>query len=158
MCGDRAANVNAVDPTIIKLPVIYIIRAFSVLCCTLCILSHVLHHSSLRQKFNKKSESWQNRFKLKKTLYWRLLAIIMYVCFAAIWSLSFAYLFYIYDHFRRRRFISNDWSFGQIVAISVWVPSIVEFLYMESGEFILVGSNVMVTIEYVLTTDDVQLV
>ena len=47
-----------------------------------------------------------------------------------------ALLFYIYiEH----DLISPEWSFGQVIAVTVWVPSIMEFLYIELGMIFLIG-------------------
>ena len=53
------------------------------------------------------------------------------------WAFCLAYPFYLYSLFTRANMVSPTWSFGQIIAVTVWVPSIVEFFYIEHGESVL---------------------
>ena len=59
---------------------------------------------------------------------WILLVIIP-------WSLCFAGQFYLFGAYFDHRVISYDWSFGQIIAVFVWVPSLVEFVYLELSKY-----------------------
>ena len=48
------------------------------------------------------------------------------------WLACFAVQFSLFSSFYRNGFISSRWSFGQIIAVTVWVPSLVEFAYMNT--------------------------
>ena len=50
------------------------------------------------------------------------------------WLLCFASQFYVFGAYFEHRVISYQWSFGQIIAIFVWVPCIVEYIYIEISE------------------------
>ena len=52
-----------------------------------------------------------------------------------LWVLCFAYHFYLYSLFVKWNLISMEWTFGQIIAIIVWVPSFVEYFYIAHGKF-----------------------
>ena len=52
-----------------------------------------------------------------------------------IWALYFVYHFYLYSIFTKSIVVSPSWTFGQIIAVTVWAPFIVEYLYLEQGEF-----------------------
>lgn len=52
------------------------------------------------------------------------------------WSLCFASQFYLFSAYFDHRVISYKWSFGQIIALFVWVPSIVEFIYLELSKYL----------------------
>lgn len=46
------------------------------------------------------------------------------------WSLCFGWQFYLLYSYFKHNLISYEWSFGQIIAGFVWVPSVVEFIYI----------------------------
>lgn len=47
------------------------------------------------------------------------------------WSLCFASQFWLFSAYFQHSVISNEWSFGQIIAITVWLPCLVEYIYIE---------------------------
>jgi len=47
------------------------------------------------------------------------------------WSLCFGCQFYLFSVYFKHSVISQQWSFGQIIAVTVWVPSVVEYIYIE---------------------------
>lgn len=51
------------------------------------------------------------------------------------WSLCFASQFYLFSAYFQHSVISPEWSFGQIIAVFVWVPSIVEYIYVEFSKY-----------------------
>lgn len=56
------------------------------------------------------------------------------------WSLCSGSQFYLFSAYFEHHIISQTWSFGQIIAITVWVPSIVEYLYIELSKCIVYAS------------------
>ena len=50
--------------------------------------------------------------------------------FLASWSIAFGYQFYAYSLYFRHSQIDPTWSFGQIVAITVWIPATAEYIYL----------------------------
>ena len=72
-----------------------------------------------------RSNMWGERFPISVLLHWAGSFL-----FVATWSISFAYQFYFFSFYWRMQEISNEWSFGQIIAVSVWLPSIVEYIYL----------------------------
>ena len=88
--------------------------------------------SSIRERvraYSRKS-SWIN-FIAKEGKAHRTWILISFVP----WSLCFASQFYLFSEYFKHRVISYDWSFGQIIAIFVWVPSIVEYIYIEFSKY-----------------------
>lgn len=63
------------------------------------------------------------------------LAVYGHTLLLLLWGLCFAYHFYLYSLFTRSALVSGQWSFGQIIAVTVWIPSIVELLYIEQREW-----------------------
>ena len=51
------------------------------------------------------------------------------------WSLCIAGQFYLFSAFLEHSVISYEWSFGQIIAVTVWLPSLVEYVYIEWSRF-----------------------
>ena len=51
------------------------------------------------------------------------------------WSLCFGSQFYLFSLYFKHFVISQQWSFGQIIAVTVWVPSVVEYAYIEYSTF-----------------------
>lgn len=47
-----------------------------------------------------------------------------------LWSLCFCYQFWVISVYLQHSLIPYTWSFGQIIAVTVWVPSIVELFYI----------------------------
>ena len=51
------------------------------------------------------------------------------------WSVCSAGQFYLFDAFLKHSVISYEWSFGQIIAVTIWLPCLVEFVYIEWSKF-----------------------
>ena len=60
---------------------------------------------------------------------WRELRIF-YVFFPISWAIAFGYQYAGFALFFQHSEIFNSWSFGQIVAVTIWVPCIAEFIYL----------------------------
>ena len=69
-----------------------------------------------------------------RTLASKRLRTLFFVLSTILWVLCFAYHFYLYSLFVKSRLLAPEWTFGQIIAVTLWVPSIVEFLYIEHGK------------------------
>ena len=51
-------------------------------------------------------------------------------------GLCFGAQFALFSVYLRHSFISSAWTFGQIIAVTVWIPSLVEYLYIEYSKWI----------------------
>ncbi len=51
--------------------------------------------------------------------------------FLVTFGLSFAAQFVLFSIYARHAFISPIWTFGQIIAVTVWAPSLIDFIYIE---------------------------
>ena len=51
--------------------------------------------------------------------------------FAITLSFGFGFQFFLYAGAFQQTEVSNTWNFGQIVAITVWAPCLMEFLNLE---------------------------
>lgn len=96
----------------------------------------------LKKKFdNPGSSKWKKCFPLVWMM--RLLVPRSYISDIAhklweilvlcLWAFCFAFQLYICKLYVNDSLISATWSVGQIVAVMIWLPSIVEFIYSEIG-------------------------
>ena len=79
-------------------------------------------HGRIHAIFNRRIKAIP--YAMKSSGFW---AVIFFIP----WSLCFASQFYLFSAFFDHRVISYSWSFGQIIAIFVWLPCIVEYIYIE---------------------------
>ena len=61
---------------------------------------------------------------------------VWYTVFIISWTITFAYQIYDYSLYFFQAQVPMSWSFGQIVAITIWAPCLVEYLYLEIRESI----------------------
>lgn len=55
---------------------------------------------------------------------------LFYIFFPFSWTVAFGYQYGGFVLFFLHSEIANSWTFGQIVAITVWVPCVAEFIYL----------------------------
>ena len=72
---------------------------------------------------------------VKKNLSSKVWSRLSMGLFVLTWSLSFGYQFYLYNIVFSNAEIDTTWSFGQIVAITIWAPCLVEYLNLELSEY-----------------------
>ena len=65
--------------------------------------------------------------RLRVSVIRRLQTILFY----ASWTICFAYQTYFYSMYLNHSLMSMTWSFGQIVAILIFAPTLVELIYSE---------------------------
>ena len=86
-------------------------------------------HAGFAQALQKRAESlsiWRSEKPATIRVYHALFLIT--------WSITFGYQFYLYSLPFAYKQISTTWTFGQIVAITVWAPCIAEFLHLERSK------------------------
>lgn len=77
-----------------------------------------------------KIRSWLDRRTISFTWMQRLEKPKVRLLFFIVSSLlCFGVQFYLISVFHRHHLVSQVWTFGQIVAVTVWIPSIFEFLH-----------------------------
>ena len=57
-----------------------------------------------------------------------------HLAFSGLLLFGFAVQLYLSSLYFKDDLISSSWTFGQIIAITVWAPSLFEFIYLEIGE------------------------
>lgn len=131
VCGSDAKNLNNLSSSVIDFTIVWLIYSFCIVYFLACVTGHILTHTNYGLRI---SQSLRTFFyeNLPETKRIRLVVSTLgNATIMILWLSFFAYSFFIYDRFRKSNFVSPEWSFGQIVAIAVWVPSIVDFVYME---------------------------
>lgn len=138
ICGSRAKEISFLEHNIIQSPAVWLIFSHCVACLVFSISWHTLYHAPCfisRTRTVHKLREWVTETTQKPTRPWRMFALCLFIMFLALWLFCFAYLLYLYHLLRVKKFVAQEWGFGQVVAIMAWVPSIVEFLYMEKRKF-----------------------
>jgi len=73
---------------------------------------------------------WTERRSNAARLRWR--TIFGNIVYYSSWPVAFGIQFYLVSQYLSRSgFITPNWAFGQIVAVTAWVPCLVEYLYLE---------------------------
>lgn len=101
---------------------VWCIWLFSFLALLFCVISKVA----------RKFRSTSPRRKILKRIFDEAVnhtAVITIV--VVLWRVCFGVHFYLFYWLFEHHAISFTWSFGQIIAVTVWVPSLVEFAYIE---------------------------
>ena len=79
---------------------------------------------SLRARFASAAQPKQPQMR-------KIIGYLFRSLFISTWSLCFAYQLLLNSSYLSRSSTTKTWSIGQIIAVSIWVPSIVEFFYIE---------------------------
>ena len=73
---------------------------------------------------------WMQRLKeIKGKVNGRLLVLMLTSAHC------FGLQFYLINAFNRHHLVSQDWSFGQIIAVTVWIPSVLDFYHDTLSKF-----------------------
>ena len=60
---------------------------------------------------------------------------IWFSLFFSTWSISLGYQLYLYSLYFISDEVANNWSFGQIVGVLIWLPCMVEYVYLAISEY-----------------------
>ena len=132
LCGSQEILRNYYEIVAKVSSAVWVVWTYCVLWLLLCLFQK-LHQRGLRK-------SWPNRFQTflgyfdaaapnrTYTIWTRVSTLI--------WALCFAVQFYLFSIYIQASVIPSNWSFGQIIAITIWIPSIFEYIYIEYGMFV----------------------
>ena len=137
VCGSKASNLGNVpnlDST--TFPFLWAIFAYCLFYGLCCVCKHIYNRSS--------SESYPARIisrirvldlfpRLQKSSrrFWLTLA---YCLLITLWALCFVNHFYMYSIFTKAHLVATEWTFGQIISVTIWFPFLVELFYIELGK------------------------
>ena len=104
--------------------------------CVACKLVGMVELTRRKVKKDMQSHPWISKLAWAKEKFrsriWGRLGMGLFV---VTWSLSFCYQFYLYSVVFSNAEVDTTWSFGQIVAITIWAPCLVEYLNLELSEY-----------------------
>ena len=139
VCGSSGSNIiKPVHRSDIHLPLVWAVYASCIVWGLLCLGKHILDRPSQGMHPMRLLRAYLSRIQ-SVTLSGRsglVLSGLSYSLFASLWILCFAYHIYLYNFFTRFSLVSPSWALGQIIAVTVWIPSITEFVYIEIGKLI----------------------
>lgn len=136
VCGSRSSDLDQfLQRKNIRFSLVWVIYSNCVAWMMWCVISHLstdnVEHSHWNVIRKLCSEHIPESLDRSTRLILKGLGYCLYV---STWSFCFIYHFYLYSLFARYSLVSSAWTFGQIIAVTVWIPSIVELLYIEYGE------------------------
>ena len=133
LCGSWDLWNNAISYSIFNNPWMWLIWAHCVMWLPICAVKHYYDG----QDCDAKSRWWRfHDISAKYAIIRRAVkGLSAYRIWTALtctsWSLCFGCQFYVFSVYFDHSVISTQWSFGQIIAVTVWIPSIVEYIYIE---------------------------
>ena len=140
VCGSGSSIVQRIGMLkTINYSLVWVVYSNCMLWVIWCIVKHVSNGQSKESYLNRVLKFWDRipgkivRNKLSS----RTLSYSGYTIFLLIWALCFGYHIYWYTILVSHNLVSRTWSFGQIIAVTAWAPSIVEFFYIEYSELIV---------------------
>ena len=118
-------------------PIYFSCIAWGLLCLAKDILSHPSREAH-RGRLLKAYDSLMHKSRLNN-IPGRVLFSLYHV---PIWALCFSYPIYLYSIFAQSIVVSSEWTFSQIIAVTVWIPSIAELLYIDYSKVVYTQSMV----------------
>ena len=133
LCGSLRDRINTdkYGSTPTETSLIFLVNVY----CTLCLFAVIVW--KLRKTVLSNKTALEDRHLLRRFNRW-LDDIHMYrrikLMRAVVLTFLplFAYQIYLYIKVQRDHFVSQDCTFGQIIAITIWAPSIAEFFFLGS--------------------------
>lgn len=136
ICGSRSLKGNAIGADTVLSPWMWVLWVNCVAWLFVCIVKHGFrlrgnriekYYGILRTIFAKYNWTRLLSRDLRTFRAWAFLSLTT-------WPLCFGGQFYLFSVYFASDVISQQWTFGQIIAVTVWIPSIVEYIYMEYSE------------------------
>lgn len=131
VCGDRPGNLgNAIDPTDFRFVAIWLVYGYCITWLLWCFLRRILDEA-VRGSLPAWTSKPLIRLSTTKVPINHQAKKLLQALSLALWGLCFGYHFYLYSLFIRKSLVPGNWTFGQIIAVTVWAPFVVEYLYTE---------------------------
>ena len=136
ICGSSDPSASGLDTTV-NVPLIRLIYVYCLSWTAWCVFCHF----SQRSDTSFEDDAWIKRLTKPMAeyigngrLHWYLKAFRSLIL-SVLWLLSFVYLFYLYSIFPRNELIPHGWNYGQIIAIVIWLPVVIELIYLSISEY-----------------------
>lgn len=129
LCGSWGLENNYVGVGIVANHCVWAIWANCVVWLSFCMGKHWYDSGS---KIGSSLRSILTRVRWSQDLYKELCKCRIWTPLSlTTWSLCLGAQFYLFSVYFEHSIISRQWSFGQIIAVTVWVPFAVEYIYIE---------------------------
>lgn len=123
-CGKLPSDLHALDTLVLVSRRVWAMFANCLVWLAYCFWATIRDVTNEYKAFRRKYPAVAT--KLQTVGEYRLLALLYIIP----WSACCAYQFYLFSIFISNSLISKTWTFGQIIAVTVWVPSVVEYGYI----------------------------
>ena len=133
LCGSSNLGYNAIGSSTVANHWMWAIWANCIVWLIFCMAKH-WYDSEGRQRMSDRqsigailaNRTWIRALRKELCTYrvWVLLSVVT-------WSLCFGCQLYLFSAYFNHAVISKSWTFGQIISVTVWVPSVVEYIYIE---------------------------
>jgi len=123
--------------------------------CIACLMSLVICVCKRTGRLRQIVQIWQRWQKVQGTqlIHWIDSSVFTLV---AIWI--FVLQFYFLSTFIQHNLILSEWTFSQIIAVTVWVPSAVKYLYIEFDKLYIFTWQHSATIQKFRKANDCELI
>ena len=138
LCGSWSLGDNAIGSSVFTSYWMWLVWANCFLWLPVCI---VKHWYGGEERGYGKSRSWSLDSISKRYMWFSWFSRVVGTCrtwtlvSCITWSLCFGCQFYLFSVYFNHSVISQQWSFGQIIAVTVWIPSVIEYIYIEYSTF-----------------------
>jgi len=111
---------------------IYLALLWGAWAVSACWLPEIIRHFIRgTSEYSKNISTAPQRLGSKKSFQNRKPSFSIFV-FTASWSFAFGSQYFIfYQYFSHSAFSSENWGFGQVIAVTIWIPCLIEYLYLE---------------------------
>lgn len=123
ICGSSSLDDNFIgQDTILHSPLVWIVWAY----CGLWLFIYIFgvgFQALFQALFPRQYSCIERLLRYPPAYSWTIL-------FGGTWALCFCFQFYLFSVYFKHSLISMEWTLGQIIAITIWTPSIVEYIYI----------------------------
>lgn len=126
LCGSSKLRKNDIGTTTFAKPWIWAVWLNCVAWTIYCLLRKAFEDSrrlKLLKSWKDSSPVATHLNSIGKSPVWPLLSMLT-------WVMCFGYQFHLFSAYFQHTVILQDWSFGQIIAVAVWMPAVFEYFYI----------------------------
>ncbi|KAK0508631.1 hypothetical protein JMJ35_008907 [Cladonia borealis] len=126
LCGSSKLRNNDIGSTTFAKPWIWAIWLNCVIWTISCLVRKTIEgsrHVNLLKSWKDSSSIAGYLNSIGKSSVWPLLSMLT-------WAICFGFQFNRFSAYFQHTVILQDWSFGQIIAVAVWIPAVFEYFYI----------------------------
>lgn len=123
MCGYEILRANSLSSQSLDSPWIILLFVNCAIWFILCLSTRISKPYRITNRLLKRLVRSLARYHVKILL------------FLVTFGLCFSGQFVLFGIYARHALISPRWSFGQIIAVTIWAPSLIEYIYIEYSKY-----------------------